>query len=64
VRINGDRLSFAGRFGGVTMIVPMRPFFLAGRIASVAPGAAIVQFGAKYRHGTRRARRQWTKPDP
>ncbi|MEH2557646.1 hypothetical protein V1286_005175 [Bradyrhizobium algeriense] len=38
VRINGDGLSFAGCFAGVTMIVPMRPF-LAGRIA---PGALIV----------------------
>jgi hypothetical protein len=50
VRINGGRLSFAGSFGGATMIVPMRPF-LAGRIASVAPGAPIVQFGARYRTG-------------
>jgi hypothetical protein len=41
-RINGGRLSFAGNFAGV--IVSMCPF-LAGRIASAAPGPLVVQFG-------------------
>jgi hypothetical protein len=68
VRINGGRLSFAGSFGGVTIVVPMRPFFLAGRIASVAPGALFVHSepdtGQASLRGTCRAGRLWTKPDP
>jgi hypothetical protein len=43
MRNNVGWLSFAGDFGGVTMILPMRPL-LAGHVASVAPGALIVQF--------------------
>jgi hypothetical protein len=64
VRISGGGLSFAGNFGGVTMIVPMRPI-LASRIASVAPGAAIVQSDTRPAHrgaelGTRGG--LWTRP--
>jgi len=49
--------------------VPMRPF-LAGRIASVAPGAPIVQFASQTADTPIAARnlpeqvRLWTKPDP
>jgi hypothetical protein len=67
VRISGGRLSFAGSFAGVTMIVPMRSL-LGGRIASVVPGLQSFNSepdtGLAMLHGTGRAGRLWTKPDP
>jgi hypothetical protein len=63
-RISGGRLSFAGSFAGVTLIEPMRPF-LACRTASVAPGAAIVQFRRLIPARNRPGRPGlWTKPEP